>query len=234
MRILLIVFIPMLLASCFNPKMMVDNRTAIEQELTRGAIFRAVNQLPIIKQALDGRWKIELASADKTDDSWTRTLLRQHLVTLGADIPSKAADALPVIEAVVQFAGTDIDSFVLGVPIPGTLGESSISFYHDNGQRGRARIYLNFWTSEGKLLATSPAFSGETHYTDVTFLIFIGPFSFTDLDDLHTYGRLEEHFEDKWDRSVRAMTESDETAADTWIIPNNTKQPKSWSKYIQY
>ena len=69
MRILLIVFIPMLLASCFNPKMMVNNRTAIEQELTRGAIFRAVNQLPIIKQALDGRWKIELASTDKRDAS---------------------------------------------------------------------------------------------------------------------------------------------------------------------
>ena len=139
-----------------------------------------------------------------------------------------------MIEAVVQFAGTGIDSFILGVPIPGTMGTASVSFYHDNGQRGRARIYLNFWTSEGKLLATSPAFSGETHYVDVTFLLFIGTFSFTDLDDVHSYGRLLEHFEDKGDRSARVLTEPDETTADTWVTPKNTKNPHSWSKYIHY
>ena len=234
MRLIYIGFLFTLLTACFNPKMMIDKRSAMEQELTRGAIFRAVNQLPIIKEAIDGRWKIELASANRTDDSWTRTLLRQHLTKLGANISTIASDNLPVIEAVVQFAGTDIDSFILGIPIPGTMGESSISFYHDNGQRGRARIYLNFWTSEGKLLATSPAFSGETHYTDITFLIFIGPFSFTDLNDVHTYGRLIEHFEDKWDRSVRVMTKPDETTVDTWVTPKNTRKPYSWSTYIQY
>ena len=233
MRILTIVFLSVLLAACFNPKMMVDNRTAIEQELTRGAIFRAINQLPIIKETLDGRWKIELASADKTDDSWTRSLLRQHFVKLGVDISTKAADNLPVIEAVVQFAGTDIDSFILGVAIPGTMGASSISFYHDDGQRGRARIYLNFWTPEGKLLAISPAVSGETHFTDITFLIFIGPFSFTDLDDVHTYGRLFEHLEDKYDRSARVLTEPSETTSEAWITPD-TKKAHSWSKYIHY
>ncbi len=234
MRIITIGFLSALLTGCFNPKMMVDNRTSMEQELTRGAIFRAINQLPIVVEALDGHWKIELASADKTDDSWTRTLLRQHFAKLGVNISTKASDDLPVIEAVVQFAGADIDSFIIGVPIPGTLGQSSISFYHDNGQRGRARIYLNFWTTEGKLIATSPASSGETHYVDMTFLIFFGPFSFTDLDDVHTYGRLIEHIEDKYDRSVRVMTEPDATTADTWVTPKDFKKPHSWSKYIKY
>ena len=234
MRIKAIGFLSVLLAGCFNPKMMIDNRTAMEQELTRGAIFRAVNQLPIIEEALEGRWKVELASADKTDDSWTRSLLRQHFTKLGANISIKATGDLPVIEAVIQFAGTDIDSFILGVAIPGTMGGSSISFYHDDGQRGRARMYLNFWSSEGKLLATSPVSSGETHFTDITFLIFVGPFSFTDLNDVHTYGRLVEHIDDKYNRSVRVLTEPDETTADTWVMPKNTQKDHSWSKYIQY
>jgi len=233
MRFLTIVFLSALLAGCFNPKMMVDNRTAIEQELTRGAIFRTINQLPIIQEAREGHWKIELASADKTDNSWTRSLLRLHLTKLGANISTKTSDDLPVIEAVVQFAGTDIDSWILGIPIPGTMGQSSISFYHDDGQRGRARIYLNFWTAEGKLLATSPAFTGETHYTDITFLIFVGPFSFTDLDDVHTYGRLFEHLEDKYDRSVRVLTEPDATTSEAWINPD-TNKAHSWSRYIHY
>ena len=233
MRFLTIVFLSALLAGCFNPKMMVDNRTAMEQELTRGAIYRAINKLPIIEEALEGHWKIELASADKTDDSWTRSLLRQHFTKLGANISTKATDDLPVIEAVMQFAGTDIDSFILGVAIPGTMGGSSISFYHDDGQRGRAQMYLNFWTAEGKLLATSPAFLGETHFTDITFLIFVGPFSFTDLDDVHTYGRLFEHIEDKYDRSARVLTDPGETTSEAWIIPD-TKKAHSWSKYIHY
>ena len=233
MRILYIVFLSVLLAGCFNPKMMVDNRTAMEQELTRGAIYRAIKQLPIIQEAREGHWKIELASADKTDDSWTRTLLRQHFVKLGIDISTKATDDLPVIEAVVQFAGTDIDSWVLGFVIPGTMGASSISLYHDDGQRGRAQMYLNFWTSEGKLLAISPSFTGETHFTDITFLMFVGPFSFTDLDDVHTYGRLFEHLEDKYDRSVRVLTEPGETTSEAWINPD-TKKAHSWSKYIHY
>ena len=234
MQILSIVFFSVLLAGCFNPKMMIDNRTAMEQELTRGAIYRAIKQLPIIQEALEGHWKIELASADKTDDSWTRSLLRQHFAKLGANISIKATDELPVIEAVVQFAGTDIDTWILGVAIPGTMGSSSLSFYHDDGQRGRARMYLNFWSSEGKLLATSPASFGETHFTDITFLIFVGPFSFTDLNDVHTYGRLVEHIDDKYNRSVRVLTEPNETTADTWVTPKNTKKAHSWSKYIHY
>ena len=94
-------------------------------------------------------------------------------------------------------------------------------------------MYLNFWTAEGKLLATSPAFSGETHFTDITFLMFVGPFSFTDLDDVHTYGRLIEHLEDKYDRSVRVLTEPGETTPEAWINPD-TKKAHSWSKYIHY
>ena len=78
----------------------------------------------------------------------------------------------------MQFAGSDMDSFIIGFPIPGTFGTSSISLYHDVSERGRALIQLNFWTNEGKLLAQTPAASGATHYTGIVVLTFIGPFSF--------------------------------------------------------
>ena len=221
MRIVYIALLSVLLTGCFNPTMMIDKRTALEQELTRVAILRAVSQLPILKDVLDGRWKIEVVSPNKIDDNWTRAQLRQRLASLGANISTNASENLPVVEAVIQFAGSDIDSLILGIPIPGTLGSSSISFYHENTERGRARIQLNFWTNDGKLLAQSPAASGETHYSDITVLIFIGPFSFTDLNEVKTYGRFMEKGMDGWESSRRIFTRTDATTSDAWIPAEN-------------
>lgn len=222
MRIIYIGFLSALLAGCFNPTMMVDNRTALEQELTRGAIFRAVNQLPIIKNVLDGSWRIEVVSPDKIDDGWTYTLLRQHLVALGANISTKASENLPVVEAVVHFASSDLDNYILGFPFPGSMGTSSVSLYHQNSERGRARIHLNFWTNGGKLLAQSPAASGETHYTDVTLLTFVGPFTLTDLTDVKTYERfMEKGVDEEWESIRRTSTQTGGTTSNVWITPEH-------------
>lgn len=224
MRIFNIGLLSALLSGCFNPAMMVDGRTALEQELTRTAILRAVSQLPIHKHVLQGRWKIAVVSPDSNDDNWTRTLLRQHLVLLGANIATKTTENLPVVEAVVQFAGSDIDNFIIGIPIPGTMGNSSFGFYHDSSEKGRARIQLNFWTSDGKLLAQTPAVLGEAHYSDITVLTFIGPFSFTDLRDVKSYGRFSRMGVDEW-KSVRgAFTRTDAETSNVWIVPEDSSK----------
>ena len=213
-----------LLAGCFNPAMMVDGRTALEQELTRAAIFRAVKQLPIHKNVLQGRWKIAVVSPDSDDDSWTRTLLRQHLALQGANIVTNTTENLPVVEAVVQFAGSDIDNFIVGIPIPGSMGNSSFGFYHDSSEKGRAHIQLNFWTSDGKLLAHTPAALGEAHYSEITVLTFIGPFSFTDLRDVKIYGRFSRLGIDEWESVRGAFTQSDAETSGVWIMPEDSSK----------
>ncbi len=220
MNIIYIVFLSVLLTACYNPTMKIDARSALEQELTRGAIFRAVNDLPILKNVLDGRWRIEVVSPDRSDDSWTRAVLRQRLAGMGADISSNDSENISVIEVMVQFASSDIDNLILGIPVPGTLGSSSISFYHENTERGRAKIQLNFWSYEGKLLAISPAVYGETHYSDVTVLTFIGPFSFTDLNDIKTFGRFMEKGADEWKKTVHVFTKRKDTTSNIWIKPD--------------
>ena len=212
-----------LLAGCFNPAMMVDGRTALEQELTRAAIFRAVKQLPIHKNVLQGRWKITVVSPDSNDDSWTHAQLRQHLVLLGADIATKTMENLPEVEAIVQFAGSDIDNFIIGIPIPGTMGNSSFGFYHDSSEKGRARVQLNFWTAEGKLLAQTPVALGEAHYTDITVLTFIGPFSFTNLHDVKSYGRFTRLGVDEWDSVRGVFTRTDAQTSNAWIMPKENE-----------
>lgn len=221
MRFFYVGLLSAVLTGCFNPSMMVDGRTALEQELTRTAILRTMNQLPIHKNALQGRWKIAVVSPDSNDDSWTRAQLRQHLVLLGANIATKTMENLPVVEAVIQFAGSDIDNFIIGIPIP--MGNSSLGFYHDSSEQGRARIQLNFWTSDGKLLAQTPAALGEAHYSDITVLTFIGPFSFTDLHDVKSYGRFSRIGVDEW-KSVRgAFTRTGAETSNAWIMPDSSK-----------
>ncbi len=225
MRIVYIIFLSAFISACFNPGTKIDGRTALEQQLTRGAILRAVNKLPALKEVRDGRWKITVVSPDAHDDSWTYAQLRQHLIFLGADISTNPSEDLPLIEAVMQVAGSDTDSFIIGFPIPGTMGSSSISIFHDNSQRGRAQIQLNFWTKDGRLIAQTPAVYAETHYSDLTFLLFIGPFSFTDLDNIETYGRFMNIGEETWKSTRQLFKHSDTLATDVWIVPDDTSNP---------
>ena len=219
MRIVLFGLLSPLLVGCFNPAMRVDNRTALEQQLTRTAIFRAVNELPIHRDVLEGSWRIEIVSPDSIDDGWTRTLLRERLVSLGADISTDTSEELAVVEAVVLFAGSDMDSFVLGIPIPGSLGTKSVSLYHENYERGRARIRLNFWTRDGELLAQTPAVPAEAHYGSVFFFTFIGAFSYTDLEGVETYGRFAEKSLDTWGEVQPYGEQIEPATSDAWIAP---------------
>ncbi|MCF7971031.1 MAG: hypothetical protein K9L22_07675 [Methylococcaceae bacterium] len=160
-----------------------------------------------------------VVSPEGDDDSWTSAQLRQRLISLGADISIHASDNLPIVEAIIQFAGSDTDSFTIGFPIPGSMGASSISLFHDIGQRGRAQIQLNFWASDGKLLAQTPASFAETHYSNITLLTFIGPFNFTDLNNVKTYGRFIERGEDTWSLAKKSFTQSDKITEDIWMTP---------------
>ena len=168
--------------------MVVDGRTALEQELTRTAIRRAVDRIPLDESILDGHWKIEVVTPDAKDADWIKSLLRQRLVGLGATISTDATAALPVLQADVAFAGSDVDNFYLGVPIPGGGGKA-LSFFQSVTERGRAGIGLTAWSEEGELLGQSEQVRGSANFTDVFVLTFIGPISFTDLEQIRTSGR---------------------------------------------
>ena len=196
-RALLLGLLPMLLSACFNPMMVVDGRTALEQELTRTAILRAVDQIPLNDVDLSGAWKIEVVTPDAEDADWIKSLLRQHLVSRGATISVDKTASLPVIQADVRFAGSDVDNFYVGIPLPGGGGKA-LSFFQSITERGRAGLGLTLWSEEGKLLGQSPQVKGSANYTDIFLLTVVGPISFTDLEDIRTAGRLVQMGEDKW------------------------------------
>jgi hypothetical protein len=196
-RGLLFCLLPVLLSACFNPLMVVDGRTALEQELTRTAILRAVDQIPIDNVVKSGAWQIEVVTPDAEDADWIKSLLRQHLVSQGATISIDKTASLPVIQADVRFAGSDVDNFYVGIPLPGGGGKA-LSFFQSITERGRAGLGLTLWSEEGKLLGQSPQVKGSANYTDIFLLTVVGPISFTDLEDIQTSGRLVQMGKDKW------------------------------------
>lgn len=203
--VLLLGLLPGLLSACFNPAMVVDGRTALEQELTRTAILRAVDQIPVDETILGSPWKIEVVSPDAKDAAWIESLLRQRLVAQGVTIPTDNTASLPVLQADVRFAGSDVDNFFVGVPIPGG-GTKALSFYQSITQLGRAGLGVTLWSEEGKMLARSPEVRGRANYTDVFLLTVVGPISFTDLEDIRTAGRFLRMGEDKWGKVKQVGT----------------------------
>jgi hypothetical protein len=214
-RVSLLALLPLVLAACFNPAMQIDHRTAIEQELTRVAIVRALGKLAIPDDVLSGTWKIEVLGPDPRDVGWFRGVLRRRLVALGASISTDARAPLPVVEVDTAFAGSDIDNFFVGVPVPGS--GKALSLYQSIAQVGRARIGLTFWSADGELLAQEPSVDASAHYRDVFVLTLIGPFAFSDVEDVEGYNRFFETGADAWhgiDRtgewSVPGATEEDD------------------------
>lgn len=203
--VFLLGLLPGLLSACFNPLMVVDGRTALEQELTRTAILRAVDQIPVNETILGSPWKIEVVTPDAEDAAWIKSLLRQRLVAQGVTIPTDKTAALPVLQADVRFAGSDVDNFFVGIPIPGG-GTKALSFYQSITQLGRAGLGLTLWSEDGKLLGRSTEVRGSANYTDVFLLTVVGPISFTNLEDIRTTGRFIRMGEDKWGKVKQVGT----------------------------
>ena len=137
-----IVIVSLVLGGCYNFDKKTDGRSALEQQLTRTAIARAIDRLAIHKEVRKGTWKINVASPNPRDVSWIRAYLRRRLTTLGARISRDEKAKVPIVEVGVVHAGSDIDNFYIGIPLPGT--GNVLGFINSVTEKGRARMVWEF------------------------------------------------------------------------------------------
>jgi hypothetical protein len=209
----LITIVCMLMAGCYNPAVSINNRAALEIQLTRTAITRAVDQLVIHKSVLDGTWSVTASSTEYAfDNAFIKSMVERRLIDLGADVRFSGQTS-QTVEVLVAFAGTDLDNFLIGIPT-GMLWKD-LGLYQSITEKGRAQISLNFWGSDGKLIAHTPSAVADSHYTDVFILTIIGPLSFTDLADIETSNRFIE---------LGGDTKSDISHVGDWIIPKRSQE----------
>ncbi len=211
----LVLLCPLLLASaCFNPSMTIDARSALEQQLTREAVARAIDRLVVHEAVLQGEWFVEVASPWLHDTTWIRSMVSYRLASLGAKIRPNKAEDVSVVTAAVQYAGSDVDNFFIGVP----LGDmyQTLAVYQSVTERGRARISLIFWDANGELIARSPPATADTYYKDLFILTFFGPFASTDLEDIDLVSR--------WGDASKEAEKSLKKVG-KWIVPSDAKKP---------
>ena len=140
--------------------------------------------------------------------------MRRRLAALGVNVSTDESAPLPVVEARAVFAGSDIDNFYVGVPIPGSSGKA-FSFYQSITERGRARIGLTFWSADGKLVGQTPSVDASAHFKDVFVMTFIGPFGFHDVEHVD----VQRVFETGAD-SIRGVKKTQEK-----IVPGAEEEP---------
>jgi len=211
-EVILLLVAATLVAGCFNPAVTIDRRSAIEQQLTRSAIWRTVGALAIHKDTLEGPWRVEVVAPDVRESDWIQLALEHRLKGMGVDVRrAEDTEAGTVIVGVVH-AGTDIDNFYVGVPIPGS-GGMALGFYQSVTERGRAEMFLSFVEADGDPIATTEVVHKDAHFTDMYVLTIIGPFALTDLD-IETSTRLTEIGAD----TLREATERGE-----WVLPGKER-----------
>ena len=208
---------------CYNPSVKIDGRAALEQQLTRTAIYRAIDQLAIHKRVQQGEWRIMVVAPDPKDEAWVKACLELRLSDLGVKLRINASDDASIVSAYVTYAGTDIDNFYVGLPIPGSGGQA-LAFYQSITDRGRASIFLSFQDANGKQIGTTEPVDADAHYTDMYFVTFIGPYATTDLD-IQTGKRFSELGKDTLRQAGDTLHSADE-----WILPDKKQASGDASK----
>ncbi len=203
-----------LAAACYNPSVSIHQRAALEQQLTRTAIWRTIQQLAVHRDALEGEWRVRVLAPNPKDESWIEAALEFRLSQLGVRVSSAENPNASVVVAAVVYAGTDVDNLYIGFPIPGGSGQA-LAFYQSITERGRAEIFLWFRDSQGRSIGTTRPLQQEAHYSSIYVLTLIGPIALTDLD-IDTATRVRELGRD----TLHHATE----AADEWILPSKNEK----------
>jgi hypothetical protein len=170
-----------LAAACYNPAVTIYQRAALEQELTRTAIWRVVEQLAIHKVVLEGEWRVKVLAPNPKDESWIKGALEFRLSQLGVKMSGAESPDAGIVVAAVVYAGIDVDNFYVGFRIPGGSGQA-LAFYQSITERGRAKIFLSFQDSEGTSIGTTEPLRRDAHYTSLYVLTLFGPIALTDLE----------------------------------------------------
>ena len=181
----------LLTTGCFSPAKIQTHRSAIDQQVTAAAVRAAVAELDLELLDRAPTYRLQMSGLADSDLDWVRVCLRRRLGELGIVTTESDRPESMVLEASVDFAGSDVESTLIGFPIyvPGSASPvADVSLYKSTTQTGRARLGLMVWTPEGRLLQSIPDVQATRYFTNMTYLTFFGEFISTDLEEFAAPG----------------------------------------------
>ncbi len=184
-RVLLIATLATSLSGCFSPEKTIHGRSAIDQQVTAAAIRAAVGRLDLHNLDKAGLYWLETKGSKDIDAEWVEVCLRRRLAREGFQIYERDGNNRLKIQATVDFAASDLESTLIGVPLylPGTGSLGDVSLYKSSTQIGRAQLGLLVWDSTGRLIQSVPEAQASRFFSNETYFTFIGPFTRTDLEE---------------------------------------------------
>lgn len=172
---------------CFSPALRVADRTSTEQELTTLAVRRAVRSLDLASLRLPSPVRLKVTAPKKVDTGYVRSTVRHALADAFVRVATDRQASAPTLEVVVDFAASDTESSLLGIPIGITqvgIPLTDLSLYRYDSQIGRARIGLALWSPNGLRMRRVDPREARCHRSEYTFLSVVGPWIVTDLSEV--------------------------------------------------
>jgi hypothetical protein len=181
----------LLCTGCFAPIKVLVEPSALEQQMASVAVERCVNGLEIEQIDPAKRYALRVAAPPGVDTALIRARLEQRLADANIRIqPETSKRAMlsrsPMLLAVLEVAGVDAEATLIGIPfvVPGMpVAFGDISLYKSSTLTGRARLELSVWSEDRRELVVIPPTQASRYYRNVTFLTFIGPFRFSNLEE---------------------------------------------------
>lgn len=170
-------------SGCFAPLKEVRARSALEQQVTSAAIKAAVAELDLAALERSLNYVLEVRAPENSDRESVRGALETHLLDNGFNV-RRTVDEAVILEATVDFAGSDSESFLLGIPlvIPGLTWTLDISVYKSTTLTGRAQLGLSVWDSEGRLVRRIPPAQATRFFQNYTWFSAFGSFIDTNVE----------------------------------------------------
>ncbi|MEM7163932.1 MAG: hypothetical protein AAF581_00625 [Planctomycetota bacterium] len=175
---------------CFAPLKDVRARSALEQQVTSSAITAAVAKLDLEQLERSLQYSLAVRAPEHSDRESVRGALESHLLDSGFEV-RRNSDSTVLLEATVDYAGSDAESFLLGLPlvVPGLTWSIDISIYKSTTITGRAQLGLSVWDSEGRLVRRIPSAQATRFFQNYTWFSAFGAFIDTDVEGFRVPGQ---------------------------------------------
>ncbi len=179
------------LAACAKHTTSNTSRTATEQLLLTTATDRATREVSWSHFADQGVY-LDSSKVESVDKQYVISSMNARLGVAGARLVSERPEASVILEPRVAALGTDLSSYLLGIPsieIPlppfGAFKTPELALFKKEIQEARARFALHaVEATSGSLVLNHPSAYGKAYHA--YWSVFSIPFISTDIPELLT------------------------------------------------
>jgi len=179
-----------LMVGCTTVNVTVPARSATEQLLISTAADRAVARHTELVRVRDKKVFVDVSNLESYDKPYVALAVRSAVARWGGRLVDEKSAAEIILEAASGALSMDKTSTVYGlpqvsVPLPGmsAIPIPELALLKNVRQKGKAKILLLVYEADSRKTLMPPRAALGSTYFNSWWLLFFGPFEFTDLPE---------------------------------------------------